>query len=656
MNGFEDIEKKIKNIGRKTTPDTDQRILDDAFASLEQVPRTHPAPAASILILRAVAAVIIILVILGLVFIFSRPVQPPKKIAKPSVITETTPEPPKELSVSEPNTEHGSREETVKELQKELEHMVVLAQAGDVNGLLVVLDEGSVPAKMLAANYLAQIGDLRAAKILEALAVELTPDDPNSVFAIAAKTIKTELKESSAQPEPAVDIPSEAETEPVKRSISGWLVDTNGIEITGTIQIGKDKVLTDQQGGFTIAEPDYKSFFSTFGRVLSSDGNLGSLFVWQHSADMNEVEIVLQAFAGIKGRVTNSNVEPVNDFKLTLSPYVTDQTLYNGDLGEMPWRETMNPDGTFEIESIPVGLPLGLSITKPGFKTDVSLDLIAGQTLDLNDVVLEPLPGFHDGIEWECSLAGYVLNENNEPLADASVSAIIGEERYQTTSDSRGWYEFKNLPNDVVTQIVPYFDGYGNNLFGYDRTDCNSRLDIQMFPQAYDWYGQPAPSLVVRNWLNCEPFDLESLTGKVVLLCMGLDCKSNDCLREIEQFHEYFSDQNDLVIIAVHEYIEPNSPKEDELLNLIESLEFDFPIAIDEYMDAAEEMVLPEYRRLEGDRISIRKRGLSSSGAAHSVYQVRQRPAYFLIDKAGILRVSIAAENLYEWIDRLLAE
>lgn len=656
MNDFEGLEKKLKDIGQKTTPDADRRILDDAFAAMGQVPRTGSSSSASTFISKVAAAVIIVLVILSLVFVFTRPAPPPEEFAGPSVITETEPGPPRVSVAAEPNTRHTAREETIEELRTELERIVMLAQAGDVNGLLVVLDEGSVPVKMLAANYLAQIGDLRVAQVIEDLAAELTPDDPNSVFALAAAQIKAKYREPLIQSESADGVSAGSEPESVQHGVSGWLINASGQPVNGMVQIGSEKVTADAEAGFTMPRPIRKEFMSSFGRAYDANGQMGCFFIWHGDEDVCDFEVIVKPFAAVVGNVVNSQAVAVNDFYIELKPYVTDETIYKSSIGEIPWRSIVRPDGTFEVNPIPVGIPLGLVVTKPGFKTQIRLDLTAGRTLDLNDVVLESLPGFHENIEWDCSLAGYILNENNEPLAGASVSAVVGEESFEAISDSFGWYEFENLPNSVATQIVPYFDGYGHNLFGYDRTECNSRLDIQIFPQAYDWYGRPAPPLLVRKWLNCEPFDIEILEGNVVLICfVGDYTRPGNRLYDIEELHDYYSEQGGLSIIMVNNYVEPNSPKEDGLLDVIEELEIGFPFAVDENADAAEEIMLPEYRSFEGNRISVKK-SRTSSGATNSVYQVRQRPAYFLIDKNGILRASAAAEDLYESIDQLLAE
>ena len=273
--------------------------------------------------------------------------------------------------------------------------------------------------------------------------------------------------------------------------------------------------------------------------------------------------------------------------------------------------------------------------------------------LDLNDIALTPLPEFHDDTQWDCSLAGYILNENNEPMAGAAVNALVGEERFETTSDSNAWYELTNLPNNVATQIVPYFDSYGYNLFGYDRPDCNCRLDIQIFPQAYDWYDTPAPPLLVRDWLNSDPLDLDTLNGNVILLCLGLDLEDEKRLQKIRDIDEHFSDMNDVVVIGVHEYIEPNAPKEEALLQLIEQQQVNLPIAIDEHMDVAQELMLPDVRDLQPGAISIKIRRLKQSGATHSLYEVRQTPAYFLIDKDGLLRASIPEKDIVMQIEEL---
>ena len=48
--------------------------------------------------------------------------------------------------------------------------------------------------------------------------------------------------------------------------------------------------------------------------------------------------------------------------------------------------------------------------------------------------------------------------------------------------------------------------------------------------------------------------------------------------------------------------------------------------------------------------------GLRSEGAMYSVYEVKAQPAYYLIDKDGILRISPAASELEGWLVQLLAE
>ncbi len=144
-NGFEDIEKKIKEIGKKTSADIDKSVLDDAFNVLEQVPRSEQQPPETPIFVAA-AAVIIITAILGLFFIFNRPSKPKEKIVKTSEV-------PRVISLTEPNKPKDAEDK----LQAEMETIIALARAGDVNGLRAILNEGSVPAKILAADYLNRI-------------------------------------------------------------------------------------------------------------------------------------------------------------------------------------------------------------------------------------------------------------------------------------------------------------------------------------------------------------------------------------------------------------------------------------------------------------------------------------------------------------------
>jgi hypothetical protein len=299
-----------------------------------------------------------------------------------------------------------------------------------------------------------------------------------------------------------------------------------------------------------------------------------------------------------------------------------------------------------------------LAVEKSGFdKVLIGLaDLAGGKSLDVGQVGLKPLSDFNESNKWNYSLAGLVIDENNEPLAGAGISSTAGGKRFETATDVNGWYEVRGLPNDVQMEVSVYFDGYGSNLFAYGNSEPNGRLDMQIFPPAYRWYGKPAPGLFVRKWFNTEPITLEALKGNVVLLCIGV--QSPEHVRYVQELNGIYSKYKGkpFVLIAIHK--DPNAcgVTEDAIERFVEENNIEFVFGIDEEMNVVEGMMPPREELLQKGRTAVSYRGLRKEGAMYSLYEVRTDPAYYLIDKNGLLRTSPSQETLERQIDRLLGE
>ncbi|MHC4115629.1 MAG: hypothetical protein ACYSSL_09990, partial [Planctomycetota bacterium] len=78
--------------------------------------------------------------------------------------------------------------------------------------------------------------------------------------------------------------------------------------------------------------------------------------------------------------------------------------------------------------------------------------------------------------------------------------------------------------------------------------------------------------------------------------------------------------------------------------------------AVDDKMDVVKDMKLAGERSLQEGVIKVSPRGLTVSGATHSLYDVKARPAYYIIDKNGLLRGAPSEDNLTDWIEELLSE
>ena len=350
--------------------------------------------------------------------------------------------------------------------------------------------------------------------------------------------------------------------------------------------------------------------------------------------------------------VVDKNANPISDFELEMSVFIKGDLVYNGDIENLSWETRITPDGFFEVNYIPTGVPLQLALRKPGFEKLIKLEnLIGGRNLDLGQVILEPIQGFDKDVQKSCSLAGFVVDENNEPLKRVSITAHAGEEKFEIETNADGWYEFKNLPAGAQIKLVPYSDGYGHSPFNYTCSEANNELDIQLFPAAYDWYGKLAPSLFVKEWLNTEPITLDDLKGKVVLVNIGISISNQP--RFVEYIYEKYKEAP-FVVIAIHKYTQAG--EEDKIRQFIEKYAIDFLFGTDEECSVAGDVMLPQERFRQDNRIAVPRKGLQEEGATHSLYEVKVQPAYYLIDKNGILRTSPNQTNLEEWIEYLLTE
>ena len=673
MRGAEEIENSIKNLRQTTSAETDERILKDAVEALSETAGPRPGGIGRRIKSTMAVLAVAVVIIAGLIAVemfrspeqqAEKPVAEQRQVGDKQIVVKAVNEPVPILDKT------PDMQKIVTEFESELKRAEQMFVARDVNGLMAMLSEGQVFSRLIAANFLAKVGDMRAVELLEKLSAEWKGDKTNNPFAKAAEEIKGRLRQKETQPagdsKKKLGTTVKVVTKNGRRYIHGWLIDANDNPVRGEVWLGGSKVKTTDEGAFTIAEPTYTEFGSVFGRAFNAERDMGSFFIWERSDDINDAEIVVEPLASASGFVVDKKDEQVDDFELTISVYVNNDIVYKGNIGDTPWKLRINPDSSFDINSIPTGVALQLAVKKPGFKTPVKLQgLTGGRNLDLGRIVLEPIEGFDEDTKWDCTLAGIVIDENNEPMAGARIGCIVAEERFDTETDANGWYEFKALPQDVEMTMVSFTTGYGNNTFAYTCIEPNSEMDIRMFPPAYDWYDKPAPGLFVSKWLNTDPITLEELKGQVVILHIGIDLsgyprqtKQLAYLQYLEQIKGILEKykESPLTVIAIHKHLQQLELKEDNLRQFVKEYGINFPFGIDREAEAVKAFTLPlERLRAEG-AVNVPRKGLRSEGAMYSLYEVKAEPAYYLIDKNGILRTSATQSNLEEWIEYILGK
>jgi glutathione peroxidase-family protein len=664
MKAGDNIEESVRKLRHTTSDGTDERIFGDALAALRESAQSGQ-PSASKRVMVVVAAVVVVIVVFIGVEIFTGPSQKqpvvlaPKQVPAPETAVEAVKKAERDLG-AKPESKPAER------FDAELKELKRLFAANDVNGIVKMLAGKPLSSRLAAVVYLAEVGNRRAFETLERLSEVLGGGEPNNLFSTAAAEVRSRI-EQKKEPVRLARVDKSAgrvKATDEKGYIRGWLVDANGNPVLGEIQLGGSKVNTRVDGAFIIREPTYTESGSVFGQAFDANRNLGCFFIWDKDNDINDAEIMVEPLATVKGYVVDEDANVISDFEFKISVLG-----YQGSIGEEPWKSKIEPNGSFEVDSIPTGVPLQLAVEKPGFNEVLIklADLAGGKTLDVGEVRLKPLPDFNESGKsptlqsygdgaWNCSVRGFVIDENNEPLAGARISSTAGGKRFEAVTDANGWYEIQGLPNGAEVGISTYFDGYGNNLFDYSGPEPNGRLDMQIFQPAYEWYDKPAPGLFVKKWLNTEPITLEALKGNVVLLCIGVQFPGHVPL--VQELNEIYSKYKGkpFSLIAIHK--DPNAcgVAEDAIKQFVEESNIEFAFGIDKETGVVEDMIPPQAALRRRVGIAVSHRGLRKEGAMYSLYEVKADPAYYLIDKNGLLRASPSPETLERQIDRLLEE
>ena len=628
-----DIEELMGRLRRSTAKQLDQRIFDRTYAALREALKTGPSAGVPVTRLTTIAVMIIATAIIVTFFVGTIKKRRPvglQELPEQKVVTDKT-------DMAEPSD---------RQFVPGLEQVKTLAAAKDIDGLIEVLSTGDRESRLVAVIYLAKLGDAETIKKLERLSKQFGQAGPDNLFEVAIAAIDQRLRQQGRRAAKA-EIAKSAER---ARHIEGWLVDANDEAVTGEVVLGGVKIVTDQEGVFSLPRPRRQQF----GWAMSSEAGLGAFFFWPKDSDEEVLEIVVKPLASVSGSVIDRDGEPVDDFKLQVTLFK--DSVHTRELTQPPFNVEVSDAGVFEISSVPTGVGLKLLFTMPGFRTEVKSDkLPAGKNLDLGQITLEPLPGSERVKGWDCSVSGFFLDEANEPIAGVKVTADVGEKRFVAAGDQSGRYELAGLPKDMKIVLSCYLDGYGSNRFDYTCFEPNSVLDIQMFPPAFDWYGKEPPPLFVAKWLNTEPVKLDDLAGTVVLLHIGADSgASPEQIELLKDVYDKYKDEG-FTVVVIHRHV-AEQPAMDAVEQFVREGGFDFAFGIDNDPNAVEDMLLPKKRSWQQGRILVPRKGLQPAGATASLYEVKTEPGYYLIDKNGLLRVAPTDSNLADWIEELLGE
>lgn len=150
----------------------------------------------------AAAVVIAATVVIAGVFFTSRGPAKPQDVATTREVRGPAPgevQTPGEIAAEE-ETDSGERAD-VQRIKAELAELRQMYAAGDVDGLIGVVEQGSVFAKVFAANYVGKLGEEEAIPALEEAAAEFGGASENNPFLLAIEEIRYRIAEQSADEE-----------------------------------------------------------------------------------------------------------------------------------------------------------------------------------------------------------------------------------------------------------------------------------------------------------------------------------------------------------------------------------------------------------------------------------------------------------------------
>ena len=422
-----------------------------------------------------------------------------------------------------------------RELAAELRRVQEMYVSGDIDGLVKILEEGTFSGKVLAAEYLAKIGDARALPALEKLFLSTRGDLPagydQDPFETAIEAIRRRLEQLIVDANNEPDVSSKAESSD-NIAYVGVVTDEDGrpLQAVGVrsaliwnnadlwvrelLKKVEGSVTTDSQGRYRMEVPP-----------LENEGWLCRMLVFEHPkyalcwcTATKDLYIRLFPSTIVSGTVVDEQGNPVQGAALSARLRAESRYGYtNRGSGVCCLIAVTGVDGKFKIEKVPEGARLHVDVLKKGYarystqsygsnafpiragSTDLLITLRPGGLIQ-GRLVLDGKPYRRDGIVVKACVTGSraegcaVTNENGEfeiiGLPTEHSYSVIVANRYSVGADlvcrpfenvrvgpDQEWYVELELQNGqpVTVEIVDEQTGQpvSNHFFSIALFDPN---------------------------------------------------------------------------------------------------------------------------------------------------------------------------------------
>jgi hypothetical protein len=427
----------------------------------------------------------------------------------------------------------------------------------------------------------------------------------------------------------------------VSEMVRGVLVDIEGNPVEGYVTL--EYAAIDPNGlpssSFAIPIPAIQPTGGLVGLARDVSGTMGRYFLWPEGDPNKELVLVLEPCGSIIGHVVGSDRKPVPGVQLDLETRTRNGQWRGGG----PWLDppVIDEDGYFVFDCIPPGWRMKVTAHR-GLLSGQSraVTLTSGETADAGEIrMIGRRPG--DG-----TIQGRIVDERRRPLTNRAIRVRLGRSSQWLRTDAAGYFALTDLPRAAAVTVTVEVDGYGS--WSRIATPDDFACDFRVCPQGYDVVGKTALPVFAETWFNHEPTTLERLRGQVVVLAFrGFDRDVDPGLsRILDLQNEYGADG--LQIVAIYNCLPTTSAMaEDIIAGHLTAL----------FEGASIAGVLDADTTAVADLMPAERPAGAAAGATHWMYQVHQRPAFYLIDKEGIVRYCTGDDTeLRDWIERLLDE
>ncbi len=329
------------------------------------------------------------------------------------------------------------------DVKAELQQVLDFAMAGNRAGLLDILKNGSMPAKLLAAKILADLGEVAAIEPLTELSLQSA--DANNPFNDAIEQIKASQAAQDQNNVSSADLRKAKLADAnlpvflsgrIADAKTGQAIDDATVRIVGPTQM---LAFSDANGSYVfrgnIADGLYKV-------GIDSVGYIGSYVQTQATALSLSVSApLIRNFTLERGCMLDMDIVDVNGVAVAGAVVAVYEHLGNENL-QIGGSNTSDANGTLLVGAMrPSDKPYDILITHDDYAPVV-------YTVDLNDI--EIIEYAKIVLEKGTKVAGYVYYADNKPAADVNLSAQpqgYPTDRYLNVvaADANGYFEFKNV-------------------------------------------------------------------------------------------------------------------------------------------------------------------------------------------------------------------